>query len=1772
MAQTRRNQKQEKPISIWIGLVGVAAAIAAAVYRFPAWPVSWMFWLAAAWMHRPPQLTGRKDSSGRQTVAHHGEQKLMNRHTSWRAMRWSLLPGRSLNPGWPMRLPFVWGIILAALSAVMLPVPQTSWRLANAAGALLTVTGLAAARRAGAAEDDVCPGVTVADLDGVRGHREWVVGGLVAGLAVAIVALTAPLPFTAPVHMALVAGALTSLAVLTAAATKFGLADWWHLVNRRRELAPGWQALKIDPAPRLIATREVGPATVDTFDAPPGLGAIGVFNLGPKLSTVMPSGSTIAILDVPSENTNGDPIVGSHHPRKFEVVSWPQGDIPNVMDPAIDQQVAELLFRCAPVWSWVAVGFARPAFVEAQRLTTDDSPAALWRVVYDFPLGPGWGSVKIEADKLGGALQTEAWIDASSGMALVGANVNDFDVAFLEEAPFDVPKGKPLDQYVKETIDDAKWAQRWRDALKLGQQPPVYQPATLQERPFESASGSSGSVNIAGFLVNQGVDPMEYRGLEPKLATVLKAAPFVAVLGYPAPGSAQGSRHPQAFRVAWSHSAPPKSPDLLPPGDTLASTVLLGGMINRAFDSCRLARPEVMGRGLACLTSPSSQRHLWQVNLRLYDGLTVNDVRAKERNIQSSLQVPYLRIVATDDRSEIVMILGEHHSRVKLATPEQTGFKLERNDWDTWFALAGVVAGGGERPVLVAKEPVDTSDHLIRYTFEYPPGLAYAMVKARADNLKTTAQVAYLNPQQIPGDAARFEVIVGEKFPLPERCGFDFDAATAMGRRMFPFAWGVLGKPVGWSIDDDPHQLISGGTGSGKELAYATILPTPVSERFPTGWARNDELVEGDEIYGRDGTICRIIGFTPWRTADTFEVEFSDGQVVTVGGTHLWRMSDRAGRKTQTPSKVERRSKRADRYIARASELRSIAADIPVGTFASAADIAALIGEGWHRVHEFARAAGIPSELAIRSTAQQDTVTSQQSVTCYPATDAYRLLLTAADPIAGVDHEALAHLEGSVTVDEWASLAEIAQALFGESATMQRRHMIRRRLVAAGVPSKTCVRAVTRSRGAGRCQVTLWHVPELIEALAVHTEGLALTSDSRRQAQPVEKVVDTYTIAASLTTPTGHRNWAVRLTEAIDGPDVELPIPPYVFGAWLGDGDCRHGNIAAGSADSCTDANGVTDHQHMRREIESHGYLVDSVGVCRNDLPLTLSSRSLRSDLRNAGLVGADRSKHIPAIYLRASKAQRLAVLQGLMDTDGSVDTQGACELTLSDERLANGAIELIRSLGIRASIRSSEHKYHHPDDPEGVYRPAKDRHRIVFTTNLPVFRLPRKLERLPLQLRPTQQWNYVVDVRQVPSQKMRCLRVDNVEAMHLVEGFIPTHNSVSIQSVLFGALSKGWIVALADPTKGGADFQFAEPYCVAFEDTIEDTATMLKQVYAEVIARKKTNAINGVGSYKDLPEEVRPDPMLVVIDEFFSLVAPLKVPAKSDNPESEALRKNVTEMNFAKATILDIVGRIAREARSAGVHLCLAAQRPDGKLLEGEMKFNLSGRILMGTASTNDRRVALRSALDAPVVEPGSPKGRGICESSTGYPELIQGWFAEQQQFADALSKVREPISDDDRLRLLPPAPTLIDTTIEVEETWVGDHDGSTDAIWDSPGGASAWSTSAVPEWDPKTAAVPADQPMTGGSDVLDFALEEVIEEQLNDDDFEDDDDFVFDLTEPEPEAQPAPADIPSPPRDLATFPPPTTPSMMPQPASLPPPPPGTPAAQAFAPPTTRP
>ena len=64
----------------------------------------------------------------------------------------------------------------------------------------------------------------------------------------------------------------------------------------------------------------------------------------------------------------------------------------------------------------------------------------------------------------------------------------------------------------------------------------------------------------------------------------------------------------------------------------------------------------------------------------------------------------------------------------------------------------------------------------------------------------------------------------------------------------------------------------------------------------------------------------------------------------------------------------------------------------------------------------------------------------------------------------------------------------------------------------------------------------------------------------------------------------------------------------------------------------------------------------------RTDEHWLATHTSFQGRLRRLGLLG---NKHIPAAYLRAGYAQRLALLQGLMDTDGYVNEQGHCEITL---------------------------------------------------------------------------------------------------------------------------------------------------------------------------------------------------------------------------------------------------------------------------------------------------------------------------------------------------------------------------------------------------------------------------------------------------------------------------------------------------------------------------
>lgn len=164
----------------------------------------------------------------------------------------------------------------------------------------------------------------------------------------------------------------------------------------------------------------------------------------------------------------------------------------------------------------------------------------------------------------------------------------------------------------------------------------------------------------------------------------------------------------------------------------------------------------------------------------------------------------------------------------------------------------------------------------------------------------------------------------------------------------------------------------------------------------------------------------------------------------------------------------------------------------------------------------------------------------------------------------------------------------------------------------------------------------------------------------------------------------------------------------------------------------------------------------------RPDLPIhPYLLGTLISDLRELHY-----QKFIPRDYLWASMEQRLDLLQGLMDTDGTVGRRGTAEFSSVSEALADGVIHLVQSLGGRAVKKVKQ--------PYGKGRQPCFRVHV----SMPVcpFRLTRHVGRWSAPRRST--LRSIRSITPVPAAECVCILVDHPDHLFLTEGMIPTHNT----------------------------------------------------------------------------------------------------------------------------------------------------------------------------------------------------------------------------------------------------------------------------------------------------------------------------------------------------------------------------------------------------------
>ncbi|WP_307845163.1 replicative DNA helicase [Planomonospora sp. ID67723] len=536
----------------------------------------------------------------------------------------------------------------------------------------------------------------------------------------------------------------------------------------------------------------------------------------------------------------------------------------------------------------------------------------------------------------------------------------------------------------------------------------------------------------------------------------------------------------------------------------------------------------------------------------------------------------------------------------------------------------------------------------------------------------------------------------------------------------------MVGVPTGFQDLDaltnglHPGQMIvvAARPAIGKALALDTLLPTPA------GWTTMGEVAVGDLLIGADGKPTRVVAATDvMHGRPCYEVEFSDGTVIVADAQHRWRTTTRASRRQK-----------------------------------------AGVGRSLHWPVE--------SVERVRN--------------AYEASQA--------------------ESDGLVTHRE-------ALAIVGEEF----RHVLHTVGKEIG-PAGKVPRTVT-----GPARSYVWNTPaysrrrlsEALYARVIQPRNAATTAVH-------EDVVTTEEIAATLrcTTADGRPNHAVTVAAPFCLDEQDLPLPPYVLGVWLGDGHSDGARFTTVDQEivSAIEAEGLrvtrtaAEISYSIRFPDPEPVAPRSCVVCGESFtPRTSQVRTcgqscggkarfvsdpvpaptcsdcggpssglrqcqacrdhhgtVQAVLRSLGVLG---DKHIPRSYLRASEEQRRALLAGLLDTDGYVSKNGQIQFAVTNRRLAEDALELVLSLGYRATMRTREVKGRRAD--------SSTCYMINFTAAEKVFRLTRKADRQVSRAHPTSLVRYIVDVRPVPSVPVRCVEVDNADHMYLASrACIPTHNS----------------------------------------------------------------------------------------------------------------------------------------------------------------------------------------------------------------------------------------------------------------------------------------------------------------------------------------------------------------------------------------------------------
>ncbi|MBI3322738.1 MAG: PhoH family protein [Candidatus Omnitrophica bacterium] len=287
------------------------------------------------------------------------------------------------------------------------------------------------------------------------------------------------------------------------------------------------------------------------------------------------------------------------------------------------------------------------------------------------------------------------------------------------------------------------------------------------------------------------------------------------------------------------------------------------------------------------------------------------------------------------------------------------------------------------------------------------------------------------------------------------------------------------------------------------------------------------------------------------------------------------------------------------------------------------------------------------------------------------------------------------------------------------------------------------------------------------------------------------RILETREMLGQLRCAHYHRFELPLISAPVQFPPKPVPMDPYALGLLLGDG-CLTGKTTPSFSTGDTELLYALDETLEGIDAtwkSGFDYVLRNAGGGRGGV---IVANPVTAVLRELELCGTRSStKFVPSVYLYNSADVRLAVLQGLLDTDGGPVMQAGrtcrIQFVTTSARLRDDVIFLVRSLGGIVYTRTRAAAGRTPGRANGRdVRHVSDAHilDIRLPEHIQPFRLSRKLERYE-QSGGGHPARYVDRIERMGEHEAVCIRVDAPDSLYVTDDFIVTHNTLNDSFVI---------------------------------------------------------------------------------------------------------------------------------------------------------------------------------------------------------------------------------------------------------------------------------------------------------------------------------------------------------------------------------------------------